>query len=288
MRLSGRVWAAALAVSAALAAGAAPLTAQFRPEEIAQREMWENFMRTAEIIKFEPVGEGVTHPWKLTLRRGDVEHKAVWKNIDILDGEIPDRWRFEIAAYRLDKLLGLNMIPPVVEREFRGKPGDLSLWADNKFSLLKKEEENIPTPESASAQVAAMKYLTRAWDCLIANDDRTQQNILYTEDWRTILFDHSRAFRSDKDHRERLIYGSNGIKTMDDGRGGRRPVLFRRLPRAFVEKIRSLEKAAVQAAVGPYLTEAEIDALMARKPILLAEIDDMIKQEGEKAVLYLP
>ena len=86
MRLSGRVWAAALAVSAALAAGAAPLTAQFRPEEIAQREMWENFMRTAEIIKFEPVGEGVTHPWKLTLRRGDVEQPALWDGSAVTDG----------------------------------------------------------------------------------------------------------------------------------------------------------------------------------------------------------
>ena len=25
-----------------------------------------------------------------------------------------------------------------------------------------------------------MKWLARAWDCLIANDDRTQQNVLYT------------------------------------------------------------------------------------------------------------
>ncbi len=269
-------------------AAALPLSAQFRPAEIAQRESWEEFLRTAEIIKSEPVGEGVTHPWKLILRRGDVEHKAVWKNVDTVDGEIPDRWRFEIAAYRLDKLLGLDMIPPVVEREFQGKAGDLSLWADNKYSLLKIMDENIPIPESAQGLVDAMKYVTRAWDSLLANDDRTQQNILYTDDWRTILFDHSRAFRSDKEHRKRLIYGAKGLKTMDDGRGGRRPVLFRRLPRTFVDRIRALDRTSVQNAVGPYLIEEEINALMARKPILLAEIDDMIKQEGEKAVLYRP
>jgi hypothetical protein len=288
MRLGGRIWAAAWAAAAAWTAGAGPLSAQFRPAEIAQREMWENFMRTAEIVKSEPVGEGVTHPWKLTLRLGDIEKKAVWKNVDGLDGEVPDRWRYEIAAYRLDKLIGLNMVPPVVEREFGGRKGDLSLWAENKYNLLKIMEENIPIPGSAQAQVDAKKYITRAWDSLLANDDRTQQNILYTDDWRTILFDHSRAFRSDKAHRERLIYGAKGIKTMDDGRGGRRPMLFRRLPRIFVEKIRSLDKASVQNAVGPYLTAEEIDALMARKPILLAEIDDMIKRDGENAVLYRP
>ena len=75
---------------------------------------------------------------------------------------------------------------------------------------------------------------------------------------------------------------------MDDGKGGRRPVLFRRLPRVFVEKIRALDKASVQKAVGPYLTAEEIEALMARRPILLAEIDDMIKANGENAVLYEP
>jgi hypothetical protein len=269
-------------------AAALPLSAQFRPAEIVQRESWEEFLRTADIIKSEPEREGVTHPWRLTLRQGDVEHKAVWKNIDIVDGEIPDRWRYEIAAYRLDKLLDLNMVPPVVEREFQKKAGDLSLWAENKYSLLKIMEENIPIPESVRAQVDDMKYLTRAWDCLIANDDRTQQNILYTDDWRTILIDHTRAFRSDKAHRDQLIDGAKGLKTMDDGKGGQRPVLFRRLPRAFMEKILSLEKTDVQAAVGPYLTEDEIEALMARKPILLAEIEDMIKRDGEKAILYAP
>jgi hypothetical protein len=265
-----------------------PLAAQFRPEEVARREAWEAFLRTAEIVKAEPVGEGVTRPWKLYLRQGDVESKAAWKNVDTVDGTIPDRWRFEIAAYRLDKLLGLNMIPPVVEREFQGKTGDLSLWAENKYSLLKVMEQNIPIPESALGRVDDMKYVTRAWDSLLANDDRTQQNVLYTEDWRTILIDHTRAFRSDKIHRERLIYGSSGIKTMDDGKGGQRPVLFRRLPRAFVDRIRALDAAAVRDAVGPYLTEVEIRALMDRRSLLLAEIDEMVKREGEQAVLYRP
>ena len=267
---------------------ALPAAAQFKADEVAARERWEEFLRTAEIVMSEPVGEGVTRPWKLLLRRDGVEIKAVWKDVDTVDGTIPDRWRFEIAAYRLDKLLGLNMIPPVVEREFKGRAGDLSLWAENKYSLLKIMEQGIVIPEAAQAGVDDMKYLTRAWDCLLANDDRTQQNILYTEDWRTILIDHTRAFRSDWEHRERLIYGANGIKTMDDGKGGRRPVLFRRLPRAFVERLRALDEAAVRSAVGPYLKPDEIRALFQRRPILLAEIDAQVARDGEKAVLYEP
>ena len=129
-------------------------------------------------------------------------------------------WQYEIAAYRLDKLIGLNMVPPAVEREFDGRRGALVLWAENKYSLLKIVEEGIPIPEEAAERTEKRKWLTRAWDCLIANEDRTQQNILYTEDWRTIVFDHSRAFRSTREFPERLMFGRNGLKSLGQGRPG--------------------------------------------------------------------
>ena len=80
-------------------------------------------------------------------------------------------------------------------------------------------------------------YLVRAFDSLIANTDRTEQNKQYTEDWRLILVDHSRSFRS-KDRLTRLlIYGKCGIK---------RRMPFSQLPRAFVEKVRNLDLEAIK------------------------------------------
>ncbi len=258
------------------------LAAQFTPQDAAQREAWESFLATADIVRSESEGEGVTHPIRIYLKKGEVETRAVWKSVDetLVDGA-RDSWRFEIAAYRLDKLLGLGMIPPVVERVFEGKPGSLSLFAANRYSLLKIMDENIPIPPEAADRTNKMKYLTRAFDCLIANDDRTQQNILYTEDWRTILIDHSRAFRSDKEHAERLIYGRNGFKTIAG-----KPMLFRQLPRTFVQAVRNLDARRIKEAVGPYLTEAEIRATIARQKLLLVEIEDMIKEKGEASVLF--
>ncbi len=264
---------------------APPLSAQFTAQEIAQRDAWEEFLRTAKIVRFERAGEGVTRPWKLFLIKDGVERMGAWKSVDSRPGEIPDHWRSEIAAYRLDKLLGLEMVPPVVEREFQEKRGDLSLWADSQYNLLRVMEQKIVIPDEAQGRVDDMKYITRAWDSLIANNDRTQQNILYTKDWRTILIDHSRAFLADKIHRENLIYGERGLKTADDGQGGRRPFLFRRLPRRFVDRLRAMDAAAVRTAVGPYLKEAEIDALMARRTLLLTEIEAMVARDGE-GVLY--
>jgi hypothetical protein len=266
----------------------APVRGQFLASESARRTECEEFMRTAEIIRSEPVGTGVSAPWKLYLRKGGVEHKAVWKNVSTNEGGMPDDWRFEIAAYRLDKLLGLNMIPPVIEREFEGKPGALSSWVESKYNLRKIVESGgaIHIPDEALNLTNNMKYVARLWDSLIGNDDRTQENVLYTEDWRTILIDHSRAFRSDGEYGRRLMYGVRGIKTMEDGRGGRMPVLFRRVPRALLDRIKTLNHALIKSAVESFLTDREIEAVLVRKGLLLAEVAEMIARDGEAKVLY--
>ena len=42
----------------------------------------------------------------------------------------------------------------------------------------------------------------------------------------------------------------------------------------------------IKQAVGPYLTDEEIEAILIRKELLLKEIEDMIKEKGEAKVLY--
>ena len=224
----------------------------------------------------------MTKPYAVYLKNGDAEQKACWKNPSGIQDGFLEGWQYEIAAYALDKLIGLNMIPPTVEREFESRPGALSYWAITDYSLLELQERKMMFPKSALPQVDNMKYLTRAWDCLVGNEDRTQQNVRYTKDWRTILIDHSRAFRSSKEFTDRLMFGKNGIKKYPDGK----PFLFRRLPRSFVERIRALDFASIEAAVGPYLTDQEIEAVLKRKTLLLAEIDGLIRDSGEYKVLY--
>ena len=38
------------------------------------------------------------------------------------------RAKSEIAAHELDKLLGLNMVPPTVERRYKGDMGAAVMW----------------------------------------------------------------------------------------------------------------------------------------------------------------
>ena len=250
---------------------------QFTPAEIAKRPQWEEFLKTAEIIDYKDVGEGVTKPIWLTLKKEDIVAKGIWKNPRGMQQGFLEGWQYEIAAYEMDKLLDLNLVPPTVEREFKGKKGSLQLGIDKLYSELEIMEENIEVPKEKIDNRSNMKYITRAFDCLIGNDDRTQQNILFNTDWRVVLIDHSRAFRSTPEYTERLVYGKNGIKGA---------LLFRRLPRSFVEKIKALNTDDLQLALRPYLKKKEIKAILARKELLLREIEEMIQEQGEDKVLY--
>jgi len=264
----------------------APSAPQYKADEIAQREAWEKFLAAADIMKFEPIGEGVTHPWKLYLKAGEIEKKAAWKN-----PTAPQNWKYEIAAYRLDKLLGVNMLPPTIEREFNGKRGSLVLWVDSKMNLLKLVEDNEKARREGRKEEPPLefeqirgrgKYTTRIWDCLIANEDRTQENILYSADWRTLLIDHSFAFRSSAEYTDRLVYGRNGLKKYESGD----LILIKQAPRDLVDKIRALDFESVQKAVGSYLTAREITSVLARSKILVAEIEEMAKLIGESKFYY--
>ncbi len=250
---------------------------QFLSHEIAQRAQIEEMLKTAEIVRFKEIGTGVTRPYRLYFEVDGIEHSGAWKNPEGMTDGFLEGWRFEIAAYEMDKLLALDMIPPTVEREFQGKSGSLQYWIKSEMSDLERMEKKISIPRKDARRWNDYKYLMRAFDSLIGNEDRTQENICYAENWRIILIDHSRSFRSTRKYTNGLMYGKNGVKEKK---------LFRRLPRAFVNRVKNLTYDAIQNAVGAYLTEAEINAVLKRKQLLLNEIDEMIKEQGEAAVLY--
>lgn len=252
-------------------------SAQLTPEEIAERPKWEEFLKKAEILSSKDIGEGVTKPKRLFLKMGDLEGSGCWKNPKGMQGGYLEGWQYEIAAYEMDKLLELNMVPPTVEKIFNGKKGSLQLWMEDVTNLLDILEQKIQFPKEKIDNYNKTKYLSRAFDSLIANEDRTQENLFYTKDWRLVLIDHSRSFRSSKKFTKQLMCGRSGIT-------GDNPIM--QLPRSFVEKIKALNFDNIQKAVGPYLNKKEINAILKRKELLLKEIEEMIKEKGEGNVLY--
>ena len=251
--------------------------AQLTPTELSQREDIEKWLTAGEIVESQEIGEGVTNPYRLFLKAGEVELSGIWKNPKGMRDGFLEGWQYEIAAYQMDKLLGLDMVPPTVERTFKRKKGSLQLWISGMISDEERQEKGVQIPASQIYQWENRIYLMRAFDCIIANDDRTQQNIRYTKDWRTIMIDHSQAFRSTREHTKNIVYGKNGLKEA---------LPLGRLPRKFVENVKALNFDLIKDAVGIYLTKREINAILSRKDIFLIEIDEMIKEKGEDSVLY--
>lgn len=253
--------------------------AQFTAEELAQRAQWEEFLTSANIINYEQMwgSQAITNPFRITLQKDAITKNALLKNIEGRLGGHWECWKFEIAAYLLDKYLELNMVPPTVERDFQGKRSSCQLWVEYEMSLRSKMQNNVAMPTYKVFHWNRATYLQRAFDNLIANIDRHAGNILITKDWRMILIDHSRTFRTSKKFANELIYTDKH----EDG-----PKEMKQLPRTFVDKIESLNYELIKEIVGDYVTDDEINALLARKELILKEIKRLTKKYGEDKVLY--
>jgi hypothetical protein len=264
---------------AATSPGASFSDLQFTADELGKREEWEEFLRSAEVVGSEQMTgrEAVTSPWVLTLRKGDLTHRALWKNAEGRMGGFWEGWQYEIAAYLLDKHIGLGLIPPTVERRFRDQRGSCQLWVDDCMSLREREEKKIKMPPAKVFFWNRATYLQRLWDNLIANEDRHMNQILITPDWRMILIDHSRSFRTAGKFTKSLIYTAKH-------REG--PKLMSELPRVLVEKVGALDADTVRAAVGDYLSDEEIRAVVIRRGLILQEIDRLVRVNGEDKVFY--
>src|ERR1044072_5166747 len=94
----------------------------------------ERFLRTARVVNEVYAGKGINDSKKAMLTDGRRKHLAHIQFIDIYkplfkgkDGseekDFKDTWKFNVAAYRMARLLGLaHMTPPSVQRMVDGKP----------------------------------------------------------------------------------------------------------------------------------------------------------------------
>ena len=61
---------------------------------------------------------------------------------------------------------------------------------------------------------------------------------------------------------------------------------MKKLPWAFVEKLRALDFKLIREAVGEYLEDKEIEAILIRRDLIIDWLDKRIKELGEHEVLY--
>jgi hypothetical protein len=272
MRSRGTVLKPVVASLVLLAFAHIPLPAQ--TPQIFQGRAIEEFLTQAKITGMKDIGEGVTLPQKATLELNGETHFAVFKTIDDyakvkqldrgVELEFQDSWKTEIAAYELDKLLGLGMVPATVERTYSGKKGSLQFWVDSKMSEAERLKQKLQPPKQFEWNEMVAK--TRMFDNLIYNTDRHLNNLRITEDWKIRLIDHSRTFRP--------------FDQLKD------PKQLNRFSRALLEKMEQLDQPLLQEHLGKYLSPYQIQGLLKRRDAMVALSKKLIAEKGAGAVLY--
>ncbi len=219
----------------------------------------ERWLAEAEVVDIENLDTGVTNPRRVTLRKDGVELRAVLKQLSTTSGgqnqsqaiEGSDRFEYELAAYKLDRLLGLDMVPVTVERTVKGRRGVVQFWIDNSINVRRMLEQK--KEPSGWCDVGPQYNLMNVFDVLIHNSDRTQENALFTSDWMLVLIDHTRAFRLGL-KQPTLLY-----------RGGIQ------MPPALAARLSTLTRERLLEGLGPYLRPRQIDALLKRRDQLLKD-----------------
>ena len=241
------------------------------------REQMETFLLTAPIVKERTTSTGVTKPVRATLSDGVLTHDAQFQTVDEAKArfdagkaseiDFKDTYRYNIGAYRLAQLVGLETVPMSVARRYKDKAAAVTWWIDDVMfdeggRLDLKDKSAGPDPVRTQKQL----YVMYAWDELIQNRDRNKGNIVWTKDWTMWLIDHTRAFRS----------GTSLLK----------PDRLHRIERTLYDRMKQLTAQSVSQAMKDTLTRSEIEAMLKRRDALVKLFDRRVAERGEAAVFF--
>jgi hypothetical protein len=239
------------------------------------RAEMEQFLTSAEVVQKKEIGKGVTNSERATLSDGKLTHEAHIQSIDesknsftsarSTELNFKDSYKYNIAAYRLDKILDLNMIPVSVPRKVAGKSSAVTWWVDDKmFDDVDRKKQGIEPPDKDDWN--KQMYVVRVFDQLIYNTDRNLGNLVIDKQWRMWMIDHTRAFRL----QTKLMNEKNLV--MCD--------------RKFLANMRKLDLDTLNEELQPYLTKSEIKAMLARRDTIVKFFEAAVKEHGEGATLY--
>jgi hypothetical protein len=252
------------------------LGADKKPLPIRSEDELLDLLRTGREVDSELLSQGITRAKRLRLARNGLEVRVVFHHIDrneqmakrLPNGNIVmylrDSYLSQIAAYEIGRLLGMTNIPPTARRRSGGQRGSVQLWIERAMTEDSRQKKGLQPPDQTlwNQLYADM----RVFDNLINNIDRNQGNMLVDSEWNLWLIDHTRSFGRDKT----LPY----------------PEAVTRCSRQLWQALRLLDESEVRLRLSTLMSEAEIQALLARRQKLVALIEKRIADNGEEAVLF--
>jgi hypothetical protein len=240
------------------------------------KEQMKQFLLTAKVIKSGPAHKGVTNTLRLTLTDGTITHDAHFQPIDehammkeLASGRTEmrfvDSYKYNIAAYELAAMLGLDdMVPVYVERNYDGKKGSFGWWLPVKMDEADRVKQKIPVPDLDSWN--KQMYRVRVLDQLVYDTDANLTNVQIGEDWKIYRIDFSRAFRLYKD-----LQSPKDLAQCD---------------RQLFTKLKALDGNELAVRTKGFLTKQEVQAVMTRRDKIVDHFQKQIAEKGENEILY--
>ncbi len=158
----------------------------------------------------------------------------------------------DVAAYRLDRLLELDMVPVSVRREVNGRDGSVQFFPPRTVDEGMRAESG--QGYSASCPLQDQFLAMYVFDVLVFNEGRTLNRMLYdTREWDLILIEHDRAFSTKKGRPRHL---ENAPVRVTDG---------------WRTALAALSDDVLQTELGDVLDAKRLRALATRRDELLAQ-----------------
>jgi hypothetical protein len=228
---------------------AEPYTPVAHPREVGMRPHSMSAEDLAVLLREgEVVAQGKDELGRKVVDISDGDHvvKALFKRRSSR-GFYPD-----VAAYRLDRLLDLDMVPVTVQREVDGRAGAVQFLPPRTMDERSRAETGQGFGASCPLQDQFMAMYV--FDVLVFNEGRTLNRMLYdTREWDLMLIEHERAFKTSKGRPRHL---ENAPVEVTDG---------------WRTALAALSDEVLQSELGDVLDKRRLSALGARRDELLAQ-----------------
>jgi len=228
---------------------------------VGRYDAFEEFLRTAEIERTENVSTGVLGIRRAFFKADGMAASAALRSTR--PGKYNGFWesyKGDIAAYKLDRLLQLDMVPPTVERRYDAELVSVQLWTDTRMLKDVQAQDLHPTDlEAYNFQIRRQKVFQN----LVGNLDPNQGNILFDSVWNVVLIDFSRAFTSTS----KLPFPPTAID------------------RAFLDRIKALDRETVSREIAEFVQPTAVNALLGRRDDIVKAFDKLAKQKGAGQVI---
>jgi hypothetical protein len=239
-------------------------------QENAKQKELESYLRTAKIVSKRRAG-GRGENWIISLDDGKTARYGFFKLLNqTRPALITDSYKYGIAAYELDKLLDLNLVPPVVEREIEGRKGSLQIFIEGALNESVRRMKKIKPPEAEKFKntmedLSVFENLTYS-PSFCGERELDDILIMDKEDWKVWRVDFSEAFAPSPE----LIPACE----------------ITGCSKKLCQNLINLEDKVIKVKLKPYLNDEEMSMLLKRKKLVIEKIKKLAEEKGEESVLF--